>query len=70
MENLFLWSDSRDGGNRLGRHGGVLTAIIMVFEMTRDYAIMLSTVLSYFVSKSLYNETMYRRDTGDTSFFS
>ncbi|HCG63048.1 MAG: chloride channel protein [Spirochaetae bacterium HGW-Spirochaetae-4] len=48
-----------------GVTGGVLTAIIMVFEMTRDYAIMLplmlSAVLSYFVSKSLYKETMYTK---------
>lgn len=48
-----------------GVTGGVLTAIIMVFEMTRDYAIMLplllSGVLSYFVSKLLYKETMYTK---------
>lgn len=46
-----------------GVTGGVLTAIIMVFEMTRDYAIMLplmlSAVLSYFTAKILYRETMY-----------
>lgn len=48
-----------------GVTGGVLTAIIMVFEMTRDYAIMLplllSGVLSYFVSKLLYRDTMYTK---------
>nr|WP_319475011.1 chloride channel protein [uncultured Sphaerochaeta sp.] len=46
-----------------GVTGGVLTAIIMVFEMTRDYAIMLplllSGVLSFFVARLIYGETMY-----------
>lgn len=48
-----------------GVTGGVLTAIIMVFEMTRNYAIMLplllSGVLSYFISRLLYGETMYTK---------
>lgn len=48
-----------------GVTGGVLTAIIMVFEMTRTYSIilplLLSGVLSYFVSKLLYGETMYTK---------
>lgn len=46
-----------------GVTGGVLTAIIMVFEMTRNYAIMLplllSGVISYFVARLLFGETMY-----------
>ena len=46
-----------------GVTGGVLTAIIMVFEMTRDYAIMLplllSGVISFFTAQLLYPETMY-----------
>jgi len=48
-----------------GVTGGVLTAIIMVFEMTRDYAVMLplllSAVISFFVAKLLYKETMYTK---------
>lgn len=48
-----------------GVTGGVLTAIIIVFEMTRNYAIMLplllSGVISYFVVKVLYRETMYTK---------
>ena len=46
-----------------GVTGGVLTAIIMVFEMTRDYAIMLplllSGVISFFTAQLIYKETMY-----------
>lgn len=46
-----------------GVTGGVLTAIIMVFEMTRDYAIMLplmlSSVIAYFTAKSIHKDTMY-----------
>ena len=46
-----------------GVTGGVLTAIIMVFEMTRDYAIMLplmlSSVIAYFTAKTIHRETMY-----------
>lgn len=48
-----------------GVTGGVITAIIMVFEMTRDYAVMLplllSAVISFFVAKLLYKETMYTK---------
>ncbi|MGH0054280.1 MAG: chloride channel protein [Sphaerochaetaceae bacterium] len=46
-----------------GVTGGVLTSIIMVFEMTRNYAIMLplllSGELSYFIARLIYGETMY-----------
>jgi CIC family chloride channel protein len=46
-----------------GVTGGVLTAIIMVFEMTRNYAVMLplmlSSVIAFLSAKLLYKETMY-----------
>ncbi len=48
-----------------GVTGGVLTSIIMIFEMTRNYEIMLplmlASVLSHFVAKLLYKETMYTK---------
>ncbi len=48
-----------------GVTGGVLTSIIMIFEMTRNYEIMLplmlGAVLSHFVAKLLYKETMYTK---------
>ncbi len=48
-----------------GVTGGVLTSIIMIFEMTRNYQIMLplmlGAVLSHFVAKLLYKETMYTK---------
>ncbi|MDY0290525.1 MAG: chloride channel protein, partial [Sphaerochaeta sp.] len=48
-----------------GVTGGVLTSIIMIFEMTRNYEIMLplmlAAVLSHFVAKLLYKETMYTK---------
>ncbi len=48
-----------------GVTGGVLTSIIMIFEMTRNYEIMLplmlGAVLSHFVAKLLYTETMYTK---------
>jgi CIC family chloride channel protein len=48
-----------------GVTGGVLTSIIMIFEMTRNYEIMLplmlGAVISHFVAKILYKETMYTK---------
>jgi len=48
-----------------GVTGGVLTSIIMIFEMTRNYQIMLplmlGALLSHFVAKLLYKETMYTK---------
>jgi len=48
-----------------GVTGGVLTSIIMIFEMTRNYEIMLplmlGAVISHFVAKLLYKETMYTK---------
>jgi len=48
-----------------GVTGGVLTSIIMIFEMTRNYQIMLplmlGVVLAHFVAKLLYKETMYTK---------
>ncbi|MDT4762838.1 chloride channel protein [Sphaerochaeta sp. PS] len=48
-----------------GVTGGVLTSIIMIFEMTRNYQIMLplmlAVVISHFVAKLLYKETMYTK---------
>ncbi|MBI9093742.1 MAG: chloride channel protein [Sphaerochaeta sp.] len=48
-----------------GVTGGVLTSIIMIFEMTRNYQIMLplmlGVMLSQFVTKLLYKDTMYTK---------
>jgi CIC family chloride channel protein len=48
-----------------GVTGGVITSIIMLFEMTRNYEIMLpvmlGTVISFFVAKLLYPDTMYTK---------
>lgn len=48
-----------------GGTGGGLTSIIIIFEMTRNYQIMLplmlGAVLSHFVAKLLYKETMYTK---------
>ncbi|MDC7237468.1 MAG: chloride channel protein [Sphaerochaetaceae bacterium] len=48
-----------------GVTGGVLTAIIMLFEMTRNYEIMLPVmlcaVISFFVAQLLTHDTMYTK---------
>lgn len=48
-----------------GVTGGVLTSIIMIFEMTRNYEIMLplmlAVVISHFSAKLIYKETMYTK---------
>ncbi|WP_320130364.1 chloride channel protein [uncultured Sphaerochaeta sp.] len=48
-----------------GVTGGVLTSIIMLFEMTRNYEIMmplmLGAVISHLVAKLLYPDTIYTR---------
>lgn len=48
-----------------GVTGGVLTSIIMLFEMTRNYEIMLpvmlAAVIAHFVAKLLYSDTIYTK---------
>ncbi|AEV28463.1 chloride channel protein EriC [Sphaerochaeta pleomorpha str. Grapes] len=48
-----------------GVTGGVLTSIIMLFEMTRNYEIMLpvmlAAVIAHFIAKLLYSDTMYTK---------
>ena len=43
--------------------GGVMTAIVMVFEMTRDYAIIVPVIVAVAVAagvrRALINETIY-----------